>query len=87
MTAPKSLRWGIGGFLLQPDFFCPLAPLTQRFVDRGRRGTVHAGQDVGVGVEGEGDAGVSEELLDVLGVDISGEKQGGAGVPEVVEPV
>ena len=76
-----------GAFLLQPDFFCPLAPLTQRFVDRGRRGAVHAGQDVGVGVQGERDAGVSQEFLDVLGVNVSGEEQGGAGVPEVVEPV
>ncbi len=27
---------------------------------------------------------MAEELLDVLGVDISGEEQGGASVPEVV---
>ena len=64
-----------------------MAPLTQRFVDRGRRGAVHAGQDVGVGVQGERDAGAFQEFLDVLGASVSGEEQDGAGVPEVVEPV
>ncbi len=46
----------------------------QRFVHRGRRAAVHVGQSVGVGLEGERDAGVPQEFLDVLGVDV--------GVPE-----
>jgi hypothetical protein len=42
---------------------------------------------VRVGVEGERDAGVSQEILYVLGVYVAGEEQGGAGVPENVEGV
>jgi hypothetical protein len=71
--------------LLHQGAFCPLAPLTQCFVHGGGSGAVHAWQDVGVGVEGERDAGVSQELLDVLGVDVTGKEQGGEGVPEVVD--
>jgi hypothetical protein len=47
-------------------------------------GALHAGDDVGVGVEGDGDAGVTEAFLDDLGVDAGGERQGGGRVPEVV---
>ena len=45
----------------------------------------HARDDVAVGVERDGDVGVSEELLDVLGMDIAEEGHGGAGVTGIVE--
>ena len=40
---------------------------------------------MGVGVDGDGDAGVSQEVLDQLGVDATLEEERGAGVPEIVE--
>jgi hypothetical protein len=40
---------------------------------------------VAIGVQGNGYGGVSRKLLDELGVGVLGEKQRGAGVPEVVE--
>ncbi len=40
---------------------------------------------MGVGVEGDGDGGVAQELLHELGVDVPLKQQGSAGVPEVVE--
>ncbi len=43
------------------------------------------GHDVGVGVEGDGDAGVPEALRDDLGVDAGAEGEGGRGVPQVVQ--
>ena len=45
----------------------------------------HAGQHVGVSIEGDGDGGVPEKLLDDLGMDVALQRQLGAGVPEVVE--
>jgi hypothetical protein len=39
-----------------------------------------------VGVEGDGYAGVAEELLDVLGVLACHEQYCSAGVPEIVQP-
>ena len=65
----------------------------QRFFHGGGSGAVHAWQDVGVGVEGERDADVSEEFLNVFGVDVVGEELSGThpGVDgenvESVEPV
>ena len=56
--------------------FRPLALLAERFVHRGRCAAVYAGQNVRIGVERQRDAGVSEKLLDVLGVDVAGEEQG-----------
>ena len=38
-----------------------------------------------VGIEGKGYGSVSEKLMYILRVDVAGEKQGSAGVPEVVE--
>lgn len=38
-----------------------------------------------VGVEGDGDVGVSEEFLNVLGVDVAGKEQRGAGVTKIME--
>ena len=58
---------------------------SEGLVYRPARAAVHAGDYVGVGVQGEGYGGVPEELLDVFGVDVAGEEQGGAGVAEVVE--
>ena len=42
-------------------------------------------EDVGVGVEGDADGGVSEAFGDDFGVDALAEHQGGVGVAEVVE--
>ena len=65
----------------------------QRFFHGGGSGAVHAWQDVGVGVEGERDADVSEEFLNVFGVDVVGEELSGTHPSvdgenvESVEPV
>jgi hypothetical protein len=40
---------------------------------------------VRVGVEGDADAGVPQELLDELRVDVPLEEEGGACMPEIVE--
>jgi hypothetical protein len=42
--------------------------LPQRGIHTAGCGIAHVGQDVGVGVQGEAYVGVSEELLDELGV-------------------
>jgi hypothetical protein len=44
------------------------------------------GQDVGVGVGGDGDGGVAEEVLDDLEVGAGGEGEGGGAVAEAVQP-
>lgn len=46
---------------------------------------VHAGNNVGICVEGEGYRGMAEEFLDVLRMDVSAQEERGAGVAEVVE--
>jgi hypothetical protein len=45
----------------------------------------HVRDDLAVGVERDDDVGVSEELLDVLGMDIAEEEHSGAGVTGIVE--
>jgi hypothetical protein len=47
---------------------------------------LHVGEDVRVGVEGDGYGGVPKHLGDVLWVDVAAQQKGRAGVPEVVEP-
>src|SRR5215211_4277321 len=58
---------------------------SEGLVYRPTRAAVHAGDYVRIGVQRLGYGGVPEELLDVFGVDVAGEEQGGAGVAEVVE--
>jgi len=48
--------------------------------------TLHVGGDVAVAVERHADVGMPEPFLHDLGVHALGEEQGGAGMPEVVEP-
>ena len=38
-----------------------------------------------VGIQGNGDAGMPQQLRDNLGVDVLGEQQRGARVPEIVK--
>ena len=64
---------------------CSNAALPECFFHRVGGLAAHAGQHVTVGVERNGDAGVSEQLLDELRVDVSLEQERRAGVPEVVE--
>ena len=59
--------------------------LVEGVVHRARRRVTHAGQDVRVGVEGDGYGGVAEKFLDDLGVTPRSSKRG-ARVPQVVEP-
>src|SRR5215207_10642821 len=47
---------------------------------------LHVREDVGVGVHGNGCRGVSEHLLDDLGMDSLTQEQGCTSVPEVMEP-
>ena len=60
------------------------APL-QGFIHHVCRLVAHARQHVGIGIQGDGYGGVSEEFLDDLGVHALAEKERGAGVAEVVE--
>jgi len=46
---------------------------------------LHCGEDVAVSVEGNSYGGVSKHFRDNFGIDVAGEEQGSAGVPEVVE--
>ena len=55
--------------------------LSERFI----HSAAHAGQNVRMGVEGEGDAGVTQELLDVLGMGISREQEPLTGTLEGAE--
>ncbi len=48
--------------------------------------TVHPGQDVAVGVEGDRHGGMSQHLGDLLGVDVPPEEEGGSRVTKIVEP-
>src|SRR5215218_734541 len=50
----------------------------------GRR--VHAGDDVAVDVQGDGDGGVAQALADHLGRDARGQRGGGVAVTHVVQP-
>jgi hypothetical protein len=59
--------------------------LPQNLIYRIAYRTVHAWQDVGVGVQGLRCGGVSKKFLDVLGVYVTAEQQRSARVPEVVE--
>ena len=59
--------------------------LPQNLIYRIAYRTIHAWQDVGVGVQGLSYGGVSKKFLDVLGVDVTAEQQRSARVPEVVE--
>jgi hypothetical protein len=45
----------------------------------------HAGYEVRVGVQRDGDSGMPQEFLHVLGMDIARQEQRGARVPEIVE--
>ena len=47
--------------------------LSEGFVHRAAYPSVHALEDMGVGVEGQGYRGVSQELLDILGMDVDAE--------------
>src|SRR5215216_2882920 len=50
----------------------------------GRR--VHAGNDVAVDVQGDGDIGVAQALANHLGRDPGGQRRGGVAVADIVEP-
>ena len=69
----------------RPETPAPKAFSGQRGLHSGGRLVSHAGQDVGVSVEGKGHGGVPQEILDELGMVAPGEQQRGARVPEVVE--
>ena len=73
------------GASLQQRCISQLGRLPQGFVHRIADAAVHALEDVAVGVQRLRYGGVPQELLDVLGVDVAGEQQRGAGVPEIVE--
>src|SRR5215212_10775515 len=53
--------------------------------DRRRRVPVHAGDDMAVGLEGEGDAGMAQALADHLGRDPGLEGRGGVAVAHVMQ--
>lgn len=46
----------------------------------------HGGDDVAVGVEGQRDGAVAEQLLDDLGVDPTGQEVSRCGVTQIVDP-
>ena len=58
----------------------------QERVQFGRRLASHFGQDMAVGVQGEGDLRMSEALLDDLRMDALGQQQSRRRMPQVVEP-
>ena len=60
-------------------------PSAEQFVYLLRYFVLHVRQEVRVGIKGDGDVGMSECLLNHLGVGADREHQGGTGVPEVVE--
>ena len=59
--------------------------LSEGFVHRAAYPSVHALEDMGVGVEGQGYRGVSQEFLHKLCVDAPAAKYRGSCIPEVVE--
>ena len=71
----------LGPCVLQP--YCN--PLPQHIFEGTGRAVLHGGEDVGVGVKGDGYRGVSQHLRDDLGIDVSRQEQRRARVPEVVE--
>ena len=77
-------RWGLSNARCSGwhDRRCTLG---EHILHRGRGLATHAGQHVGVGVEGDGDAGVSQKLLNELRMDVFLEQERGTRVPEIVE--
>src|SRR5215207_11549822 len=59
---------------------------TESLVHDVGQAAVHTLDDVGVGVQGDGDARVAQELLDELGVLACHEEYCSAGVTQIVEP-
>src|SRR5215208_7558272 len=59
---------------------------SESLVHRVGQPAVHALDDVGVCIQGDGDAGVSEEFLDELGMLACHEEYCSAGVAQIVEP-
>lgn len=59
--------------------------LSEDLVHRAAYPSVHALEDTGVGVKGQGYRGVSQEFLDIHGMDVAAKQQRGAGMAKVVE--
>ena len=89
LSGPPCAQQDLGGHL---GTFCALEVRrhnqsgAQSLVHRTGGPAPHAGQHMAVGVQRLRYGSVPQKFLDVLGMDIAGEQQGGAGVPEVVEP-
>src|SRR5215212_10984125 len=84
-----ALRAAVSGFVsggVRDYGFGPLLCAGEDEIGDGRgRLTVHARDDVAVGLEGEGDAGVAQALADHLGRDPGLEGRGGVAVAHVMQ--
>jgi hypothetical protein len=60
-------------------------PSTQGFFEGACRAVLHVGEHVGVGVQGDGYAGMPQHLGDNLRVDVLREQQRGARMPKIVK--